>query len=339
MDQDHEPSVEELRQESERSRAALTNTVDKIGQKLSETTEELKERLSPAHLKREAKTYMNDKRVELVGSLEKSARDNPLQALAIGAAIAYPLLGIARHIPIPMMLIGAGIWLSRKRPNVQTTDCEEENAPDPYGSPVDPPGSTDSAKAIKDKLTTAAGQVQDSLTEVGKSAIDAVSSGARAVKETFSASAGDVSKRTAQMSRDSRDSVVSFVENNPLIVAGIGLAVGAFLAAALPASRIENNVLGKGSDRLRGKVRELASDAVEGAKDKTSEIAKDIFSAADQAGLNKQAVGEGIDTLSNKVASVVDRGVNAALGGKTGSGEIRGMNPVFSNGDADADKE
>jgi ElaB/YqjD/DUF883 family membrane-anchored ribosome-binding protein len=339
MQEFNEPSIEALRLKSEQSRAALSNTVDQLGQKLSDTTEDLKARLTPAHLKREAKTYIQDKSVELVGSLEKSVRDNPLQALAIGAAIAYPLLGVAKRIPLPMMLIGAGIWMSRRGATVRPPDFES-NAPAHVSKSFDADleeRQPSLAKAMKDTLAATAGRAQDSVETMGKAAVDAVSSGAKSAKDSVSTVTDDLSNRTVQVGRHSRDRFADFVEHNPLVVGGIGLAIGVFLAASLPTSKVENRVLGEGSDTLKGKARELASDAVDAAKDKTAEIAEDISEIADQNGLNKDAIGEGIDTLSDKVASVVDRGVNAALRGKAASSQVRGTNPdSYLKGDGNA---
>ena len=85
------PSVEELRRESERSRAVLTSTVIELQEKVSDTADELKTRLSPSNIKEEVKDYVRDGSAQFFQSIERKARANPLQTVAIGAALSYPL--------------------------------------------------------------------------------------------------------------------------------------------------------------------------------------------------------------------------------------------------------
>ena len=40
----------------------------------------------------------------------EAARRHPLQALAVGLGIAYPLVRLARVIPLPLLVIGAGLY-------------------------------------------------------------------------------------------------------------------------------------------------------------------------------------------------------------------------------------
>ena len=85
-----EPSVTSLRVEAEANRARLTGTVEDLRTQVADTATDLKERLSPSAIKAEVSGYIRESRDQLWHSLEKKARDNPLQAVAVGAAIAYP---------------------------------------------------------------------------------------------------------------------------------------------------------------------------------------------------------------------------------------------------------
>jgi hypothetical protein len=37
-----------------------------------------------------------------------------LQAAAIGVGVSYPLLGLIKRIPMPLILVGAGFWLAQQ---------------------------------------------------------------------------------------------------------------------------------------------------------------------------------------------------------------------------------
>ena len=108
-----EPSVSDLRAEAEVTRARLTGTVEDLRTQVADTATDLKERLSPSAIKAEVTGYVRESRDQLWHTLERKARDNPLQAVAVGAAIAYPAFQLLRAMPAPLLLVGAGLLLSR----------------------------------------------------------------------------------------------------------------------------------------------------------------------------------------------------------------------------------
>src|ERR1044072_1741046 len=112
-----EPSVSTLRAEAEVTRGRLTGTVEELRSQVADTATDIKERLSPEAIKTEVKQYVRDSRDQLWHTLERKARDNPLQAVAVGAALAYPALRMMRAIPAPLLLVGAGLLLSRSSGN------------------------------------------------------------------------------------------------------------------------------------------------------------------------------------------------------------------------------
>ena len=79
---------------------------------MADTATDLKERLSPSAIKAEVTDYVRDLRDQLWNKLEQSARDNPLQE-SRGAAIAYPAIKLLRSMPAPLLLVGAGLLLSK----------------------------------------------------------------------------------------------------------------------------------------------------------------------------------------------------------------------------------
>ena len=112
-----EPSVSALRAEAEVNRARLTGTVEDLRTQVADTATDLKERLSPSAIKAEVSGYVRESRDQLWHTLEQKARDNPLQAVAVGAAIAYPAFQLLRAMPAPLLLVGAGLLLSKTTGN------------------------------------------------------------------------------------------------------------------------------------------------------------------------------------------------------------------------------
>ena len=94
MDSVDERSLTDLKEESERSRAELAATVDQLRSKVSDTVTDFRERASPDAMKAEIGGYLRTR----ADALMEKARENPLQAAAIGVEVGYPLLkSLARY--------------------------------------------------------------------------------------------------------------------------------------------------------------------------------------------------------------------------------------------------
>jgi ElaB/YqjD/DUF883 family membrane-anchored ribosome-binding protein len=330
MTAQREPSVEELRRESERSRAALTNTVVSLRDQVSDTAEDLKDRLSPANLKEEVKDYVREGSEEFFDSIKRKARENPLQAVAIGAGLAYPLWGLVKRMPIPIMLAGAGLWLSRqKAPSGgdhgyangiarKLTEAGSEGA-NRISEAVE--GATAAmsagAESVTDKVRATAHDVTDSVSNMGRSAFDTVKDSAASVADSVSTTTSDMKNKVSEFGGQTKHSLVDLVDRNPLLVGGIGVAIGAFIAASLPPSEAENRMFGERSDDLKEKSMAAASQGVERAKDVAAGIVGDVAAAAARQGLNTDGLARAVEGVTEGVKSVMDKGLKTALGEAT----------------------
>src|SRR6187455_3015955 len=186
-----EPSVTALRAEAEVTRARLTGTVDELRTQVSDTATDIKERLSPAAIKTEVTQYVRDSRDQLWHSLEQKARANPLQAVAIGAALAYPALQIIRAMPAPLLLVGAGLLLARSTGNAEG---EELRAHAQQGARV-------------------ASQAFDSVTDRARAGLhdarDHARDGIDAVKEHVSGAADALQERVMGAAEDAKAAAAS----------------------------------------------------------------------------------------------------------------------------------
>ena len=295
MDAIREPSVDDLRRESERGRAQLANTVENLRDKVSDTASEIKTLVSPAHIKEEIRTYVREERERLSDTIQRQVRENPLQAAAIGAAIAYPAWGLLRAIPMPLMLIGAGLFLTSSRGKRTMSDAKDQAA-EAYRQ-----GADMASEAITSVQDTVAGRSQGINQAVGAAgaavsdtahhAFDTVSSRAQTVKQQVGAavdqtaaaaesavasvkSAASTAKtRAGELQTNAGNAVMGFIEQNPILVAGLGAAVGAVLAASIPSSDAENRLFGPPRQALKDKANALVADGVEKAKDASFAIA------------------------------------------------------------------
>jgi hypothetical protein len=105
-------SLQQIKRETEQARAGLTNTVEQLRTSVTETASDLRQRIQPDAIKAEVADYIKSRGEQLLSDVTAAARRNPMQAVAIGASIAYPLLRVARNIPVPVLMVGAGIFFA-----------------------------------------------------------------------------------------------------------------------------------------------------------------------------------------------------------------------------------
>ena len=348
MDAIREPSVDELRRESERTRAQLTDTVEHLRDKVGETASEIRTMVSPAHIKQEIRTYVREEREHLTETVQRKIRENPLQAAAIGAAIAYPAWGLLRSIPMPLMLIGAGLFLTSSK-GKQTVEAAKEKAADAYRQGSDL--AAEMLASAQDQVAAPSGAVKDALaftkdalastaakvTDTARSAADAVSAQSsgimQQVQSTMQATAGQVAgtaesamsqartkgdeiqAKVRDQGRTAVNTVTDFIDQNPILVAGIGAAVGAAIAASFPSSEAENRMFARPREALKSKANELAASGVQKTKVVAASVVGEVAEAAAREGLDADGLKKAVEGVVTGAKTVVDRGLSSALEG------------------------
>lgn len=332
-------SVQELQRESERSRAALASTVEKLRDKVGDTTSEIKTRLSPGYIKQEIKDFVREERLSITQTLQQKAKENPLQAVAVGAAMAYPALGLLRAIPVPLMLIGAGLFFTSKRGRQTAADAKiklddiVQQGSEAMSDLTATAKSTVEAhtaglrldiETARDSVSTTAGMVVDKARAVLDDARDAVNgaaANAAGAADAAISEASSVKDSAVQGLVDTKNATANFLRDNALLVAGIGAAVGAFIAASLPPSDAENKLFGAGSDRLKDKARQAAADGIDKATEFATQAAGAAATAAAREGLNASGVQNAMNTVTESVRAVANRGLQTATGANVSSNQ------------------
>ena len=109
--------------------------------------------------------------------------------------------------------------------------------------------------------------------QVTERAQDALRTASGAILDRAGSYAGGSANRVA-------DQVSGAFERNPLIVGAIGVMAGALIAALLPLSRFENQMLGTTRDELWHKAEEAGEQAIARVRDAASEAAVRAVDAA-----------------------------------------------------------
>jgi hypothetical protein len=336
MPSSHDPSIEELRAQAELSRAALAANVTELRGRVARVT-------SPANIKAEARAYVRHERESIVDKLRQRASDNPLQAAAVVAAAAYPALSLARAIPVPLMLIGAGLFLTTRRGQdsaaamtdkmndagrrvSETVSEMTESVTQTAGKMTDSVAQT--ASDMTNKMTARVTETVSGLRDQAASAAGTISAGAKSMLP-HAATSGDgteaVTSRLATMASDSmhdissrasraRSSATRFASDNAVLLAGVGVLAGALLAASFPVSNAENRVLGPGKRKVKDAARAAAAMGMDKAGAVVADAVESVGSAAAREGLDGSSLQQAVGDLTEKARAVAERSVDAALG-------------------------
>ena len=108
MPQTDTQSLQQIKRQTEQTRAGLTDTVEQLRTSVVETASDIRQRISPDAIKAEVSDYIKSRGERLMNDVTAAARRNPMQAVAVGASVAYPLLRLARTIPLPVLQGRAG---------------------------------------------------------------------------------------------------------------------------------------------------------------------------------------------------------------------------------------
>ena len=273
-------SVEQIRRDAERARANLTEAVDQLRGGITDAASDVRERFSPQGIKAGVNDYVSERAEDLADA----ARRNPLQAAAVGALVAWPALKVVRAIPLPILMIGAGLFLTGSRTGKDVSrkaldqasalaDEARRKAQD-LGQTVSEAASDAAASArqaahgVVDRTTEAVADVAEraraAMPDV--SALGATADSASVNVKDNAHDAAAVARATMndarRKSRSLADDALEFAQANPLLVAGLGLLAGGFVAGSLPPTQTERSVAGAVSGAMREAARQGATAAV-----------------------------------------------------------------------------
>jgi hypothetical protein len=291
-------SVEELRRDSEQSRAQLAATVDRLREQIADTAEDIRYKVSPEHIKAEVSGFISHKTHGWMDALKQQAMDNPMQAVAAGTAIAVPALRLARGFPLPLLMIGVGLALSSKTvrdraaeaaaPGIEKAREVVDEAADRAQSLGDgmrkamshaerqAAGMADEAQETAEGMADAASGMAGDLRDRATQAADAVASKVRSGMDAASEIAKERIEQVRSTAANAPATASKVIRDNAAMIGALGVAIGAILAASLPSTRVEASVVGKASDQVKRAAGSAAQSGFEAAKDT-------VLSAADAA--------------------------------------------------------
>ncbi len=233
----------QLQREAEAQRAGLSNT---LGQ--------LREGMTSSALSAELVGVLRDSSLSVVKSLAESARTNPGAALLIGAGLAMML---TRTTGADVMATATSALKTATAVGTDAASAAADKVKSAAGTAADTAKSLasqagDKVSGIATRAEKMALDTAASLTNQAVGAADAVRGAAgeqvdhaKRLVEEGKETAEHLNDDASRLAADTRQAVTKLFQEQPILVAAIGTALGALFGAALPVSQAERQVLGK----------------------------------------------------------------------------------------------
>jgi ElaB/YqjD/DUF883 family membrane-anchored ribosome-binding protein len=213
---------------------AIKADIEETRAEMSETIDEIEERLSPRHLAQQAKASIKDATARRVGAMMNSATGTARDLASEGREAAGGMMEHVKESPMPYVLIGLGVgWLILKGRGDTTTTT--------YNRPLRGRGY---------------GSYDEHRYEEH-----------RGDEQSWTESVSDVAARTRNRLGEYQSRALGssdqWVRDNPLAFGVAALAVGAALGLSIPETDVEHEWMGETRDNLVEKAQELKDNAVE----------------------------------------------------------------------------
>jgi hypothetical protein len=238
--------------------------LEQTREEMHETVEAIGDRLSPAAITQSAKETVREATVGKVEDMAQSASrvldDAGMSALEARTGIVETI----RQNPLPATMAGIGLaWLlTHRAPGYQTTRWQdsrrrqswEGSGRDAVGRRVDAVGER--ASEVGDRVT---GRVEEGVDAIGRRVDD--------VGERV----GDVPDQVRYRVYDLSEQARSLIEDSPLAVGAVAVAVGTAIGAALPSTSTERRVLRPATNQAIETAEQKATEALDQAEQRMSE--------------------------------------------------------------------
>ncbi|TPM29934.1 DUF3618 domain-containing protein [Mesorhizobium sp. B2-3-4] len=248
-----------------KSAAELERDAEAARARVVETAESIRGKMTPGQLLDEfTGIFSRGESSAMLSNLRKQVRDNPLPVTMVGAGLAW-------------LMFGSGISNSR---GPSARGQHDEGRAGGFGSAFS--GAVES-------LSSAASTVGDTVSSTAER-LESNMASARSATGDMAAKAG----RSGQ----------ELLNDQPLAVAAVGLAIGAAIGAMLPHTAMEDEQLGSYGDKLRNKAEATLKKGLDEAKEVAAEAYETI---KQEAGSQDMQAGTMADQFGDIVRSAVDR--------------------------------
>jgi ElaB/YqjD/DUF883 family membrane-anchored ribosome-binding protein len=259
--------------------------IEETRSQLGETIDAIQEKLSFSNISEQVKEQVSEQITSAVDTVKESVYD-----ATIGKARYFmkqagktEIVKTAKSNPFPFALIGLGVGLlllgNRNRStarNAREYYAERSSSRQPSLLKSAGETVTGAAGSAYETVGGAASSAYEGVTGAAGSAYEGVSSAATSAYSTVADSTRRAYEKVGDLGEQAREQYDYYIEENPLAVGAVALAVGAAVGFAIPATRYEGELLGDYRQQVVDRVQNAAGDLVDRVKEVATEAQKTI---------------------------------------------------------------
>ena len=242
-----------LHEDAQKDPETLEREIDHTRAQMNQTLGALERRLTPGQIVDEAVGLFREHGRDFAANLGSSIKENPVPAILAAVGIGWLMFG-PRHPSPP-------------RSPYRHYDYYDPN----YEGTV-----SSVRESIKNTVADAGEKVRSSAIAARDRVADSWTTSKDAVRDRMSQTA---STAEAQVNR-AREGFNTLLEEQPIILGALGLAVGAAIGAMLPSTEQEDHILGPARDKTVSQIKERGTEVFEQVREKTENAVEQVQQAA-----------------------------------------------------------
>lgn len=283
--------VEQLRGEIEHTRERMSETLDQLGERLNPNRikEQVRENIREAtvgrmeNMARNAVDRVQDTREGILNTI----RDNPIPAAMIGIGLGWMLFNGRRNASATHAHavrgddLQGGVFIGDV--SATTPRLQQDDAAGGMGASISHNSGSGVIDRVRDRISTVGdnagsviGDARTRLSDVAVSGRERIGDMAQRVSHR----ASDVANSTRYQAARVEDRLHRTFEDNPLALGAVALAVGVAAGLAIPSTEREAELMGDHRDRLLERAREAVGAAKERAQDAAERLVEDVSPSA-----------------------------------------------------------
>jgi hypothetical protein len=233
-------------------------------------------------------SQFSEKTSDFVRDLGDAARKNPISAALIGMGVVWLFTGGRTAERVGDLVRNAGF----------------DRIPDAAGNALDAARST--LRSGSESVSKGVSSATETLRDAGTAGLDHVARTSSEVADKAYGYAQNIPDAGGALFSTARDNLSELFRAQPLALGAVGLAIGAGIAAALPATDLEAEYFGEASDNFKEQAADFASEQVSRAASVAQDVVTAVSDEARNQGLTVEAAKSAIADIPGKLGRVVD---------------------------------
>lgn len=263
----------QIRQQIEETRKEMSETIDAIQERLSfqNISEQVSEQVNNV-----IETAKDTVYGATIGKVENFMKNAGRELKTAGREISKTeVYKTVKTNPVPFALIGLGAGLllidnfGRKK-----SYNYRRNYNNDYDSRQSIENKPSMLNSAGEKVTEAAGTTYENVSYAAQKAYGGVTSAASSAYHTVDEGAHRVYEKAGELGTQAKERYDYYIEENPLAVGAVALAIGAAVGFSIPSTRYEGELMGEARQNLLQKAQDTAGTLVDRAKEITGEATR-----------------------------------------------------------------